>query len=144
MLKGGNAMLTLDQVMCILQEKFDSQNECWQSIIERHLPKRKMTAKNDKNLGMQQKYANIAMRNREILRILEEKIGQQQKIDQIPFSTFASSFGQFLQQIRPTHQIQRRNFCMFMLKFILLAIYHQTIQPLCQPKKKAQKNDKFA
>jgi hypothetical protein len=115
MLKGGNSLLTLDQVMCILQDKFDYQNENWQSIIERHLPKRKMTARNDKNLGMQQKYANIAIRNREILRILEEEIAKQE-IDQIPFPTF-SSFGQFLQQIRPTHQIQRRNFCKFMVEF---------------------------
>uniref|UniRef100_A0A183CJD9 SAM-dependent MTase TRM10-type domain-containing protein n=1 Tax=Globodera pallida TaxID=36090 RepID=A0A183CJD9_GLOPA len=73
-LRGGNPMLTLVQVLAILQHVFDSPNgDDWHGAFEKHIPMRKQMSPAEKNPFMRLRYANIHARNREVLRIVEER-----------------------------------------------------------------------
>uniref|UniRef100_A0A914HA67 SAM-dependent MTase TRM10-type domain-containing protein n=1 Tax=Globodera rostochiensis TaxID=31243 RepID=A0A914HA67_GLORO len=73
-LRGGNPMLTLVQVLAILQHVFDSRSgDDWHGAFEKHIPLRKQMSPAEKNPFMRLRYANIHARNREVLRIVEER-----------------------------------------------------------------------
>uniref|UniRef100_A0A183C1B1 Elongin-C n=1 Tax=Globodera pallida TaxID=36090 RepID=A0A183C1B1_GLOPA len=81
-LRGGNPMLTLVQVLAILQHVFDSPNGAdWRGAFEKHIPLRKQMSPAEKNPFMRLRYANIHARNRDVLRIVEERTTAATSVD---------------------------------------------------------------
>lgn len=109
LLRGGNPMLTMDQVLAILQHVFDSpRGDDWTGAFERsvwekqnrflylfssflkisfllchqfrYIPIRKLRAPTEKNPIMRLRYENIRKRNQEILRVLEEMVTNKQSL----------------------------------------------------------------
>ncbi|KAL3100384.1 hypothetical protein niasHS_001687 [Heterodera schachtii] len=74
-LRGGNPMLTLVQAMTILQHVFHSPGgDDWHGAFEQYIPKRKRLAPAEKNTVIRLRYDNIHTRNREMARIVEQRI----------------------------------------------------------------------
>lgn len=70
-LKGGNPLFTLDQVLRIIQDAFDLND--WQKALNSHIPMRKLKSPVEKNQSARLIHKNLALRNQAILQILKEQ-----------------------------------------------------------------------